>query len=339
MGRGCEIPRRLAIIVNSELVGGHEMQLVHLARAMERDGPVALIASSAAGEKFFSEHGFIVRFVPFSRSGKIWRQWYAASAFSAKLAPAIADCAEVMVSGGTIEACVAPARAVKLLRPDSVVTAYLPMYIDRARIFGFIGRVYNCASRAFVTAIDHFITVNRIQARLIAHCYKRPVSVARNVIDPIEVPMNDLGPRLIFVGRLDDGQKDVSGLISLLDHHENPYDTLHIFGDGPDRAVVENAANSARRINVVFHGWMARRQLAFQLGKRDLLILNSRWEGEPMIVRELKAAGIQAIGSDIYGLRGLLPRTHRFANRAQLLALLKQRHRDATGGLVRRSGW
>lgn len=57
--------------------------------------------------------------------------------------------------------------------------------------------------------------------------------------------------------------------------------------------------------------------------------MNSRWEGEPMIVREMKAAGIPAIGTNIDGFRGILPRTQRFADRRELLDLLNDHHHKA----------
>ncbi|WP_169924246.1 glycosyltransferase [Sphingomonas adhaesiva] len=280
-------------------------------------------------QRFFVDQGFTVRYVPFDCQGKIWRQWQASRKLSATLCPEIVDCAEVIVSGGTIEACVAPARAVKLGRADLKITAYLPMYVDRARAFGLVGRIYNCASRAFVTAIDSFVTINRVQARLIRRHYRRPVSVVRNVIEPVAPPSSNHGPRLIYVGRLDNGQKDVTGLIDLLDDPRNPYRELHIFGDGPDRPAVEARAAEAQHVDVVFHGWVPRQRLGPRLGRRDLLVMNSRWEGEPMIVREMKAAGIPAIGTNIDGFRGILPRTQRFADRRELLDLLNDHHHKA----------
>jgi glycosyltransferase involved in cell wall biosynthesis len=331
---GRDVGDRLAIIVHCDLIGGHEMQLAHLVRGLERERPVVLVVTSTIAEQFFTERGFAVRPIRFSQPGKIWRQWQAAHALCTLLAPVIADCSAVMVSGGTIEACVAPARASKLARPDLAVTAYMPMYVDRALAFGLIGRIYNCASGAFAVSIDRFVTVNRIQARLIRHHYRRPVAVVRNVIDPVAAPRADHGPRLIFVGRLDDGQKNVSGLIDWLDHPENPYRTLHVFGDGPDRATVDAAAATTRHIDVVLHGWVPRERLDQELGRRDLLVMNSRWEGEPMIVRELKAAGIPAIGTEIDGLRGLLPRTERFDGRQELLELLKRHHGKAQAALA-----
>lgn len=324
--------KHLAIVVTSELIGGHEMQLVHFARAMGAERAVTIIATSPVAERFFAERGFDVRLASFSVTGKIWRQWHAARRLAAVLQPLVADRDAFLVSGGTIEACVAPARALKLLRPDEPVTAYLPMFVDRSVQFGMVGSAYNCASRLFTGAIDRFVTINRIQARLIAHRYRRPVRVVRNSITPFAPPMADHGARLIFVGRLDDGQKNVSGAIRWLDHPDNPFRALHIFGDGPDRAAIEIQAQATKHLAVTLHGWASHDRLARELGRQDVLVMNSRWEGEPMIVRELAAAGIPSVGTDIPGFRGLLPRSRRFTDQRGLLDILKGLHAVRASG-------
>jgi glycosyltransferase involved in cell wall biosynthesis len=320
-GRG-----RLAIVVTSDLIGGHEMQLARVARTMGETRAVTLVATSRVAERYFRDQGLDVRLAPFSRPGKIWRQWQAGRALAAVLAPVVADDDAVMVSGGTVEACVAPARALKILRPDRPVTAYIPMYIDRAIAWGPVGSVYNRASRVFIGAIDVFITINRIQARLIAHHYRRPVRVIANTVTPLPTPVADHGPRLIVVGRLDDGQKNVSGAIDLLDHPGNPFAELHVFGDGPDRAAIEARGRAARHLAVAFHGWTSHDRLADALGRRDVLVMNSRWEGEPMIVRELAAAGIPAVVTNIPGFRGLVRRSRRYTDQRELLAILQGLH-------------
>ncbi|MBX9813264.1 MAG: glycosyltransferase [Sphingomonas sp.] len=318
----------VAIIVAGDLIGGHEMQLEHFAHAMARDQRVTLITLSPVVERFFVERGFAVRLAPFARPGKIWRQWLAAPALAAVLAPVIGDCTSFLVSGGTIEACVAPARALKLLRRDCSVSAYIPMYIDRAVTNGAIGMAYNWASLAFIGAIDRFVTINRVQARLIARHYGKPVRVVRNVITPVAPPVNDHGPRLIYVGRLEDLQKNVTGAIALLDHPDNPFTALHLYGSGPDEAAIEACARRARHLEVRLHGWVPRDRLSLELGRGDVLVMNSRFEGEPMIVRELAAAGIPAVVTDVPGFRGIVPRKRRYAGQAELLAILKRLYRE-----------
>ncbi|HEX8553566.1 MAG TPA: glycosyltransferase [Sphingomonas sp.] len=316
----------LAIVVTSDLIGGHEMQLARLVRTMSETRTITLVTTSRMAEQFFKNQGLEVRLASFSRPGKIWQQWHAGRALAAVLAPVVADDNAVMVSGGTVEACVAPARALKILRPDRPVTAYIPMYVDRAIAWGLVGSVYNRASRLFIGAIDAFITINRIQARLIAHRYRRPVRVIANTVTPLPPPTADHGPRLIVVGRLDDGQKNVSGAIDLLDHPGNPFADLHIFGDGPDRAAIEARGRAARHLAVAFHGWTPHDRLAGALGRRDVLVMNSRWEGEPMIVRELAAAGIPAVVTNIPGFRGLVRRPRRYTSQDELLAILRGLH-------------
>ena len=317
-----------AIVTTSDTIGGHEMQLVHLARATGGLDDTVLVAMSEASAQYFSEAGFDVRLAPFYVQGKIWSQWLAARRLGEVLRPHVEGVAEVIVSGGTIEACVAPARALKLLAPDRAVTAYVPMYIDRTATYGPLGAVYNPGVLAFIGAIDRFITINRIQARLLARNYRRPVRVLRNTITPLPVPTEDFGQRLIMIGRLDDRQKNVTGAIDLLDDPGNPFATLHLFGDGPDRTLVEARGRQARHIEVVLHGWASHARIAAELGRGDVLVMNSRWEGEPMIVRELATTGIPVVGNNIAGLRGVVPRRLRFNDRSELLAILRRLHAE-----------
>lgn len=320
--------KRLAVIVTSDVIGGHEMQLVQLLPVLRADRNAVIFTTCEATAVYFDGKGFDVRRIIFPLKGKIWQQWHAGRSLSKKLKPLVRDCDDFLVSGGTIEACVAPGRALKLLRPKTCVTAYIPMYIDRSMVFGSVGVVYNCLSRMFIGSIDRFITINRIQARLITRNYARPVRVIRNVIAGMTALSLDHGPRLIFVGRLDDLQKDVTGLISLLDHEENPFRALHIYGDGPDAADIRRHALSARWIAIFFHGWASHDRLSNELGKRDVLIMNSRWEGEPMIVGELAACGIQTVARDVPGFRGLLLRRSRFNSQIGLLAILQRVHAE-----------
>lgn len=317
---------RLAVIVTSDVVGGHEMQLVHLAHTVARGRPLILIATVPSVARFFADQGFDVRLAPFVRPGKLPQQWLAGPSLARILRPMLVDCDASLVSGGTIEACVAPARALKIITPNRPTTAYIPMYVDRAVQYGRIGAAYNCASRLFIGSIDSFITINRIQARLIRRHYRRPVRVICNQISPIRLSGENHGPRLVYIGRLEDQQKNVSGLLTLLDHADNPFRSLHIFGDGPDRSAIEARAATLRHLTVQFYGWVSHTELANKLGRRDVLVMNSRWEGEPMIVREVAAAGIVAVATDIPGFRGIVRRQNRFSDQNGLISILRRLH-------------
>lgn len=320
----------VTVIVSAGTVGGHEIQLVELLKGWQSSRNLTVIVLTEAVYKLFCDSFDTVVLVEYSKIGKIWSQWLSAPQLASALRPHLPPGDEIVVSGGSIEACVSPARAIKLLRPDAMVTAYLPMYIDRSQHNRWVGGLYNILSKAFVGAIDRFITINRVQALLIGRHYGKPVSVIRNRINPFHRPATDHGARLIYVGRLDDQQKGVSELVGLLDDPANPFAELHIFGDGPDRAATEQAIARCTTLSVTMHGWMGHDDIQARLGARDLLVMNSRWEGEPMIVRELKAAGIDAVVTEIPGFRGILPRTRRYSTKAELLAILTREHRRLT---------
>ncbi|WP_082488686.1 glycosyltransferase [Duganella sp. Leaf61] len=316
--------RKILVVVSGQVVGGHEIQLKTILEDLcAIHDEVEVVCHAAATHVYFSTLSCPVHHVAFGSEGKVWHQWRSAPDIAAALAPEFAQAATVMVSGGTIEACIGAARAAKLSQSSTKVVAYVPMYIDRSLSHGMVGRVYNVIVNRMAGVVDEYLTINRIQAHLLRKHYGRPVRVLENAIQTVHAPVTTKGKRLIFLGRFDDGQKGLVEMIELLDHQDNPYADVVMIGDGPDRAAIVAKAQAAKHIKVAFQPWMSVAGVDTFVGTEDSLIMNSRWEGEPLVVREFTARGLPCVVRDITGMRGVTKKRLRFTDGESLVHALK----------------
>lgn len=342
---GQRLPGKLLVVACGTVVGGHEMQLKEMLADLHACyGKVTVVCASAATRDYFSDVGCDVVLAPFAQPGKVWVQWRRAHAIADTLAPFIHEADGIIVSGGTIEACIGAARACKLANPGKPVVAYIPMYIDRSITNGWVGAAYNLLVNRMARIVDRFLTINPIQARVIAKAFGRPALVVENRIRRVDRPSATKGKRLVYVGRFDDKQKNLVELVRLLDTPDQPYRELVMIGDGPDRQAVAEAAARARAIKVSFLGWLGAAEIDQALGSEDCLIMNSRWEGEPLVAREFAARGLPCVARDITGVRGVTARSLRYRTQEELVGALRKasaggvrvRQRRPDGGARRR---
>ena len=109
--------------------------------------------------------------------------------------------------------------------------------------------------------------------------------------------------RLGFIGRLDP-VKHVPNLVTAMSRIEARV-ALHIFGDGPDRARIEQTvARLGLSGRVTLHGMVACPEDA--LSQIDAIILPSEAEGLPMVLIEAMAAGVPIIATDAPGIRDVV---------------------------------
>lgn len=318
------VKKNILVLVCGQVIGGHEIQLKAILQDLcELSDSVQVVCQTPATHEFFAALPCAVIQADFGIEGKVWHQWRSAPAIAAALASQLARAGTVMVSGGTIEACIGAARAGKLSHSDTKVVAYVPMYIDRSLSHGMVGRVYNVIVNRMAGVVDEYLTINRIQAHLLRKHYGRPVKVLENAIQTVHAPVTTKGKRLIFLGRFDDGQKGLVEMIELLDHQDNPYADVVMIGDGPDRAAIVAKAQAAKHIKVAFQPWMSVAGVDTFVGTEDSLIMNSRWEGEPLVVREFTARGLPCVVRDITGMRGVTKKRLRFTDGESLVHALK----------------
>ncbi len=126
------------------------------------------------------------------------------------------------------------------------------------------------------------------------------------VVKVNSVPDCGIGPaqrsaQLLFIGRL----TPEKGILVLLDAAEKGKFPLHIIGEGPLRAEVEERA--ARCSFITYTGFSTRATVALALQHARALVVASTWyEGMPLVVLEAFAAGTPVIASRLGGLGELI---------------------------------
>lgn len=321
--------KNVLIIVSGSVIGGHESQAYEIAADLINIGhSVTIICSAQSTFDYFKSLSCELKLINFIIPGKIWKQWFNSSKVEKILRDHIVGFDKIIVSAGTIEGLIAVSHAIKEKSSNSHVIGYVPMYIDRSLTHGIVGKIYNCMLNQLGRAVDTYLTINKIQAAVIVKNLKRPTHFVQNKIRTVKPPERSYGKRLIYVGRFDDKQKGLIDLLSILDNSVNPYRNLVMIGDGPDKEQLVEKVQSLKFLNVEFPGWLTGDRLEGSLGTEDVLIMNSRWEGEPLVVREFSERGLVSISRDITGVRGLIKRQFRFKDVNELNLLLERTYKN-----------
>ena len=112
--------------------------------------------------------------------------------------------------------------------------------------------------------------------------------------------------RLIHVSSLDDAQKDVSGLLRAFQmaHREVPELELVIVGSGNDESALKRLSNELGLTfrGVDFKGKLQGEALVQELQQADALILNSRFENQPVVMLEALSCGLPVIAPAVGGI-------------------------------------
>lgn len=112
---------------------------------------------------------------------------------------------------------------------------------------------------------------------------------------------------LLFVGSWIDrkGTRELAQAFARL-CHDHPNARLALAGTGTRRAEVLLGFPASVRGNVEVHQSVARAELRELLGRADIFVLPSWFEGMPLSLLEAAAAGLPNIASDICGIRDVL---------------------------------
>ncbi|MDW9255178.1 glycosyl transferases group 1 family protein [Burkholderia thailandensis] len=124
-----------------------------------------------------------------------------------------------------------------------------------------------------------------------------PAALRVRADEPAELPA---GRFIASVARLDEGQKDHRTLLrayAKVRARRADAPRLVLFGDGPDRGVLEAlAVELGLRDAVQFAGFCANPFPYVRAA--DMLVLSSRYEGMPMVLGEAMALGTPVISTD-----------------------------------------
>jgi glycosyltransferase involved in cell wall biosynthesis len=124
-----------------------------------------------------------------------------------------------------------------------------------------------------------------------------------------ELPVRGTNVRVLCAARLIQGKGVDVLLEAFADVLENiPSATLHIAGDGTDRASLERLAATLGLTGAVhFHGWLDPPSMLEFFCSGTVAVLPSRWEeGLGMALVEAGLAGCALIGSDLGGIREIV---------------------------------
>lgn len=142
-----------------------------------------------------------------------------------------------------------------------------------------------------------------------SHGLKGKYQVIGNVVDtelfkPAPVKPETL--KLLHVSVLDDAQKNVTGLLRAFKkvHQKFPNLELVIVGGGPDESAIKRLSNELGLTfrGVSFTGRLEGQALANVYANASALILNSRYENQPVVMLEALSCGIPVIAPAIGGI-------------------------------------
>lgn len=314
----------IVVLISSFVAGGHEQQVYHLINDLILRAEVTVVCPSEQIKKVFEMLPCSVVLEDFLKEGKFWKQlWYAQSA-AKLLRKYVQNVDKVVISGGSIVATICPVYACKLVNSKLECISYVPTYTDRSITHGLVGKLYNCIIDMIGHKPDAYCTINKIQAFIFKRKFKKRVIILPNIIRDVSPPAQSFGKRLVYVGRFDDESKDLTSLLLMLDCPENPYNEMLMIGTGPAENSLKEIANQSRYIHVTFLPWLDPELMDKRIGLDDCLILNSRWEGEPLVIREFSARKLPCIAKEIDGVRGIVPKRFRFSNKFELLKIVRE---------------
>ena len=201
--------------------------------------------------------------------------------------------------------------AVRLMRPGAVCYVfshgtYLNMY-KRVRFFkkaplirqlfqGFLMQVIRRSTAVFALdreTMEDYAAYNsrviHVGNSIVCHPWK-------------ERPLPGEPVRLLYAGRLS-AVKNVGPIIEAAAGWEKDC-TLDILGDGEEREMLEEKAHGSERIR--FRGAVTPDEVQKVMGEADMLVMNSTFEGIPMIILEAVSAGLPVVTTDVGGIKEVL---------------------------------
>ncbi|MEX1187612.1 MAG: glycosyltransferase family 4 protein, partial [Bacteroidia bacterium] len=150
---------------------------------------------------------------------------------------------------------------------------------------------------------------DQLKQAMLTHGLKGNYEVLPNVVDN-ELFKSAEGEKpirkLLHVSVMDDKQKNVSGLLKAFKriHHKYPDVQLTIVGSGPDESAIKRFSNELGLTfrGVEFKGKLTGVDLAREYRKASALVMNSRFENQPVVILEALCSGLPVIAPEIGGI-------------------------------------
>lgn len=313
---------RIGFAICSRVIGGHEFQASTIAKDLSLHADVTVFVNQPDQHALFDHVGINVVLLrdellqPGVLPFQLWFGW----SHRESLRRQLRGFQQVIVSAGTVEAAVSVGLALRGIVP---INLYLPVFYDRRPVWGaFLGCAYNGLLILACKLFDRVITINRIQGHLIVRFTGIKAMVVPNSVRHVAAPCARPG-KMVFIGRLDH-HKRVEELLHWIDFKENPFQEILIVGDGPLRESINVVAREMKFVRVNFQGWLSPHSQDALLSKHDVLLLNSLFEGEPLVIREAAKRGMRVICRSIIGVRGVTRVAQRYSTCSELRLILSR---------------
>lgn len=126
---------------------------------------------------------------------------------------------------------------------------------------------------------------------------RKPIHLVPNILKPArEVKTSYAQPiQWLVIADLVDTQKNILGTIEAFFEVAAPGETLHIVGDGPDRAQLEQCIRAPFKNRVHFYGRWDNARVLDEIHRFDVLLVNSRIETFSVVTAEAMSAGLCCI--------------------------------------------
>lgn len=174
------------------------------------------------------------------------------------------------------------------------------------------GRMMKALTRKVIRKSQTVITVSEQLHKAMLQCgLKGKYAVVSNVVNTAQFRLNrqasDQGiSRFIHVSSLDDAQKNVTGLIRAFAaaKKQHPAMQLTIVGSGNDEAFIKRFSNEMGLTTrgVEFKPFADAETLNTLFSHSDALVLNSRYENQPVVMLEAFVCGLPVIAPAVGGI-------------------------------------
>lgn len=141
------------------------------------------------------------------------------------------------------------------------------------------------------------------------HGLKGNYSMLHNVTDtdlfkPVPVLLDNEPFKLIHVSSLTEREKNISGMLRVMETLNNEKITLTIIGSGPEKAAHETfaAALGVLGKTVFFEGQKTPEEVAEAMQKSHALLMFSHFEGMPCVISEAQSCGLPVIATSTGGI-------------------------------------